>query len=81
MAIKKKSQTLEEAIICHDFGSPKGKTWGYLLEIDMSIFLNITIHFLPQSQKVSLQLFFFNLWVNYCSHLWGVRNTMALITF
>lgn len=45
-----------------------------------NIFLNITIH-LQQSQKASLQLFFFNLWINYCSHLRGVRNITALRTF
>ena len=41
--------------LIHDFSSPKGeKTWGYLSEIYMNMFLNITIYFLQQRQKVSL---------------------------
>lgn len=39
--------------LIHDFSSPKGeKTWGYLSEIYMNMFLNITIYFLQQRQKV-----------------------------
>lgn len=43
--------------------------------------LNMTAHFLQQSQKVSLYPFLLNLWINYCSLLWGFGNLMTLITF
>lgn len=78
--IKKKSQILEKGNSCFQFSKGEKKNHKAISKEYTYSVLNMTAHFLQQSQKVPLYPFLLNLWINYCSLLWGFGNIMTLIT-